>query len=246
MEKTISITKSNNIFDKIIKFYRENNKFIIVGISIVTMVILGILLKNNIDYLKSLMNNKSEIKEILTSFGPLGPIAVVVFQILQVVIFFIPGEVFQTAAGYAYGTWIGTLLCILGIDIGSVILFVATKKYGNSLVDKFVPKKVSDYVDKLLQCEKINVIVFLIYLIPGIPKDGSIFLCGLSRINLRDFLIYSTLGRMPALIIACYYGENLAIGNINMIIAITIIFLAIVAISYFFKENIYKRLQKVS
>lgn len=246
MERKVKFTKNNNVFNKIIKFYRENENVIITGISIAIIVIVGILLKNNIQHLKHLMNNKSEIKEILTNFGPLGPIVLVVFQILQVVIFFIPGEVFQTAAGYAYGTWIGTLLCIVGIDIGSIVLFVATKKYGSSLVDKFVPKKVSDYFYKLLQSEKINFIVFLIYLVPGIPKDGSIFLCGLSKINLRDFLIYSTLGRLPALIISCYYGANLALGNTKIIIVITILFFAIVAVSYFFKENIYKRLQGVS
>lgn len=246
MKKIANFTKVKDAFYKVVDMYRENRKSLVIIISVITTLMLGVLFKNNIQSLEHIMQNKNEIKDLLRNFGPLGPLIVILFQILQVVIFFIPGEVFQTTAGYAYGTWLGTLLCIVGMDIGGAILFIATKKYGKGLVNKFIPQKVSDSFDKLLQSEKINFIVFLMYIIPGIPKDGSILLCGLSRINLKDFLIYSTLGRLPALIISCYYGANLALGNTNIVITMTILCLVIVGASYFFKENIYKRLQSVN
>lgn len=234
------------MLNKIIKFFKKNKGNLKIFTGIVLIIVISFLFKNNIQDFKNIVNNRDELKELLIGFGPLGALVLVFFQMLQVVIFFIPGEIFQTAAGYIYGTGLGTLLSIVGMNIGGAILFIVTKKYGNNLVHRFLPKTIVKYFDKFLESEKINLIAFFMYLMPGAPKDSAAFLFGLSRMTLKDFLIYSTLGRVPALTITCYWGANIASGNKLIVMGLAFLFIVIAAVSYYFKEHIYGNLEKIS
>ena len=193
-----------------------------------------------------LLKNPQTISSYVESFGTLGAFIFIFIQISQVVIFFIPGEVTQAAGGYVFGTILGSLYSIVGISIGSTILFYITRKFGNSLVNKVVPKKLKRPFEKLLTTKKINLIVFLIYLIPGIPKDSSVFLCALSKIKFTDFLIYSTLGRIPALVISSFYGANIATGNMKSIIILSAVIVISLGICMILKNFIMKKLERIS
>lgn len=165
---------------------------------------------------------------------------------LQVIIFFIPGEVIQTIGGYVFGTWKGTCLSILGITIGAAILFLITRKYRERLVNKVVSKSIKIQFEKVLNSKKSSLIIFLIYLLPGMPKDVMILLCGLSKISFKDFMIYSTLGRIPALILSCYYGDSIALGNKSIIIIATIIVALIAIVGIMFKKDIFRKLERIN
>lgn len=160
-----------------------------------------------------LLQNPIKFKECVLSLGWPGLIVYLALQVLQVVVFFIPGEVIQIAIGCAYGTIIGTVLTAIGIAMGSFIVFLLSRKYGRPLVERFVSEKYLGYLESILNCKKKNLIVFLLYFIPGMPKDSIIFVCGISKIKLKDFMLYSTLGRIPFIMVSCYFGSNIALGN---------------------------------
>lgn len=201
---------------------KNNWKKILISIGVIILFLLGFIYRGHISEALKLIDDPKAINEYIKSFGAFGAFIFMGLQIFQVVIFFVPGEVIQTAGGYIFGTFLGTLYSIIGINIGSVILFYISRKFGAVFVHKVVPEKVRKPFEKLLNSKRINLIVFLIYVLPGIPKDSSIFLCALSKVTFLDFMIYSTLGRMPALIISSFYGANLATGNRTSIIALTV------------------------
>ncbi|WP_315115183.1 VTT domain-containing protein [uncultured Clostridium sp.] len=219
---------------------------IILIMSLLFFMTLGYIFRKELEYMFNVLRDQKQIKEFITSFGSGAKIVFIILQIAQVVIFIIPGEIIQTAGGYIFGTVRGTIFSIIGISIGATILFLLTKKYKEKLVDKLIPNSIKTKFEKILNCKKINLIVFLIYLLPGIPKDGLTFLCALTKMNLKDFILYSSLGRMPALVVSCYYGQSLALGNKSMIIIGTIIILMIFLIGVIFKEAIFKSLEKVN
>ena len=72
--------------------------------------------------------------------GLWGRLLFVGMVVLQVVIAIIPGEPLEIGAGYAFGFWEGTLLCVLGITIGSVLVFALVRRFGVRLVEVFFPK----------------------------------------------------------------------------------------------------------
>lgn len=232
--------------EKVLKFISKYKTwFIVAAISLLT-VILCIIYKHHIKHFWDILSNYKETKKFILKFGPFASLVFIILQIAQVVIFFIPGEFIQAAGGYIFGTWEATIFSILGINIGATVLFLLTKKYGIKLVNRFVPDVMMKQFEKVMDSKKLNLIVFLIYFLPGIPKDNSIFLCGITRINLRDFLIYSTLGRLPALALTSYYGANIACGNRMAVIAITFIIILVIALGIGFKDQIFKSLAKVS
>lgn len=191
-----------------------------------------------------LMNNPEELKEFISSFGYYGVIVFLLFQVLQVVIFFIPGEVMQVAGGWIYGTLGASVLSIIGINIASIFVFLISRKFGRPFVEKVVAKKQLDNIEKALSSKRLNLIVFLIYFLPGIPKDSSIFVCGISKISLKDFLIYSTLGRIPALVFSCYLGSSMISQNKFIIILLVSIVAIFGLIGLFKGEYLLKKIVK--
>lgn len=232
--------------NKFINFLK-NYKTLIICISVISIsIVLCLTFKNEISLGWELLKDKERFKEFLDSFGPLAQIVFVLLHIIQVIIFMIPGEIIEAAGGYVFGAWRGILLSLIGINIGVSILFLLTKKYKESLVNKLIPKSFREQFQKILSTKKLTLIVFLIYLLPGIPRDGLVLICGLSKIDFKNFMFYSTLGRMPALIMSSYYGQNIALGNKGIVIMATVIIVSIFAIGVIFKESIYKSLEKVN
>lgn len=232
--------------EKVLKFILKYKMwFIVIGITILA-VILCIIYKHHVKHLFGVLGNCKDTKKFILKFGPFASLVFIILQMLQVVIFFIPGEFIQAAGGYIFGTWEATIFSIMGINIGATILFLLTKKYGIKLVNRFVPEIMMKQFEKVMNSNRLNLIVFLIYFLPGLPKDNSIFLCGITKINLKDFLIYSTLGRLPALALTSYYGANIAGGNKGVVIGITFILVLVVALGIGFKDYIFKSLSKVS
>ena len=60
-------------------------------------------------------------------------------MILQVFVAIIPGEPLEIGAGYAFGMPEGTLLCLAGAVIGSLLTFLFVRSFGVRAVEIFFP-----------------------------------------------------------------------------------------------------------
>ena len=158
--------------------------------------------------------------------GFLGKLAFVGMVFLQVIVAVIPGEPLEIGAGYAFGAIEGTLLCIIGIILGSFVIFFAVKKWGVKLVELFVPiEKINSL--KILQNEKkFFILFFIIYALPGTPKDILTYFAPLTKIKTSHWLFICTVGRIPSLITSTVGGN--ALGLSNYTIAIIVFLIAIV------------------
>jgi uncharacterized membrane protein YdjX (TVP38/TMEM64 family) len=154
-----------------------------------------------------------KIRDSIMSYGKYSILAFIFLQIIQVVVFFIPGEIVQIAGGCIYGTASGSLISITGITIGSMLCFFISHKFGKAFVKKVISGNGLKKIEEILRYKKIKYIVFILYLIPGIPKDAASYICGISEIRFKDFFIYSTLGRMPGIIGSAYFGARIIEGD---------------------------------
>lgn len=215
---------------KIYQFIKKHRTLILTAGLIIIILVLGYKYRQYVCMLKS----PKTFKTFITSFGYYGVFVFIFFQFLQVTIFFIPGEAIQVAGGWIYGTLGATILSLIGITIGSILIFLLSKKYGRSLVEKFIAETKLKSIESALDSKKLNFIVFLIYFLPGIPRDSIIFVCGISKISLEKFLVYSTLGRIPALVLSCYLGSNMLALNK------TLLFFMIFVVVVFFLIGVFK------
>lgn len=169
---------------------------------------------------------------LITSQGPLGVLILLGMQLLQIIVAFIPGEVVQIAAGMMYGPLWGSVVILVGCVLSSMVVYELVHKLGAPFVRSMVGEK---QLLKFRQFElsgKFGVTVFILFLIPGFPKDVLTYIVPLSDMNLRTFLLLSTIGRTPGVIISTYAAAGLADGNIvtSVIIFVVAALIAIIVL----------------
>ncbi len=146
----------------------------------------------------------------IAGWGAWAPVVFIVIQAVQVIVFAIPGEVAQIAGGYLFGAWQGTLLSIAGIFIGSTVAFFLARVLGKPFVAAVVPREQLEKVEKLLLSRSSRIVFFLLFLIPGIPKDILCYVAGISPLAFPFFAGASMLGRLPGIIGSSVIGSAAA------------------------------------
>ncbi len=188
--------------------------------TLVFIIVMAVLTAILTPVIVHITKDPQSFSDFLATYGSLSALAFIVFQILQVVIAAIPGEFVQIAGGYIFGVFFGTLYSVIGILIGATIAFFIARLLGIKVVNKLLPEKSIDKFKFLINTRKSEVIIFLLFLIPGLPKDILVYVAGLSPIRpLRFFSIY-TIARMPGLIGSSVIGANLQ--DKNYIVAISV------------------------
>lgn len=189
-----------------------------------------------------LFNDPVKIRNVIMSYGRYSILAFLILQIIQVVAFFIPGEIIQIAGGYIFGTFYGSLLSLLGITVGSAVVYGISRLFGKPLIKKIISERHFDFFKRILQFGSAKYVVFLLYLIPGIPKDVFGFICGISEISFRDFILYSTLGRVPAIIVSAYFGAKMFSGKTVLLSFIAILMLLLFFFGMLKGDRIIKKI----
>ena len=160
---------------------------------------------------------------------------------LQVVIALIPGEPLEIAAGYAFGVLEGSLLYMAGAMAGSVMVFFLTRRYGIRFLELFFSAEKLQSLQFLKNNRKRSVLLFLIFLIPGTPKDLLCYYAGLTDMKLTTFLVINAVGRLPALLTSVVGGNALGVQSYTAAIIVFGITLLISVIGYFVYQRISSR-----
>ena len=171
----------------------------------------------------TVFRDPNKLKELILSFGSYSIIAFIVLQMIQVIIFFIPGEVVQVAGGYIFGPLVGGITSAIGIILGSVVAYFIAKLCGKKYINKLIENHNLTTMKKILDAGSNNIVVFIIYFIPGIPKDILVYVAGISNITLRDVILYSSAGRVPWIITSAMFGHGIHSGNYISMIVIGVI-----------------------
>lgn len=145
--------------------------------------------------------------------GPWGALILLALQLLQVVVAFVPGEVVQVAAGMIYGPWLGGLIIVVGCVISSAFVFAVVRKLGAPFVEAMVSER---HISKLRSFEssrRFSVIVFILFFIPGLPKDIFTYIVPLSHMPMSTFLLISNVGRIPGVLVSTYAAAGIIKGD---------------------------------
>lgn len=180
------------------------------------------------------------VTEQVTSAGPLGVLILLGFQFLQIVVAFIPGEVVQVAAGMMYGTWGGAAIVLAGCVISSAFIYFVVSKLGAPFVQAMIPEKWMNKLRDFDESDKLDVMVFVLFLIPGLPKDVFTYLVPLTGMRMRDFVLLSNIGRIPGVVMSTMAANGLMQGNWTQSIALFAVCAAIAIVAILFHDKIMK------
>ena len=158
-------------------------------------------------------------------------------QALQVVAAPVPGEVTGFVGGYFFGTFWGVIYSTIGLTIGSWIAFLIARMLGRHIVEILVKPEVITRYDYVMK-HKGLFLSFLMFLIPGFPKDFLCYLLGLGHMSQLEFLMISTSGRLFGTILLTVGGtffRDQRYGAFFTVIGIGIVAVLLVMVS---RENI--------
>lgn len=164
---------------------------------------------------KGLMNpeNMAAFQEKLQSYGVLGVGVLFGVQVLQVFSGVIPALPIQIGAGVTYGALGGLAVCLAGIFAGSSIVFLVVKKYGQPVLDRVFPKEKQEKLAFLRDADQLSLIVFIIYLIPAMPKDVLNYLAALTQLTYHRFMLITLIARIPTILGNTFASSALLEGN---------------------------------
>lgn len=148
-------------------------------------------------------------------------------MIFQIIIAFLPGEPFEIAAGYAFGAVEGTILCLAASTLGSMLVFLLVRRYGMRLVELFFSADKLKSIRFLKTTPKRGFIFFIIFMIPGTPKDLLCYFAGLTDMKLLTWLAICSLGRLPAIITSTVGGDALGTSDYRFAIIVFAVTLGI-------------------
>ena len=174
----------------------------------------------------------------IQSFGFWGKLVFVSLAAIQVILALIPGGPVQIAAGYAFGIIEGSVLCTVGIQIGSAIAFLLARYLGTKVIYLFFSREKVESVHFLQSSKRLEFLTFICFLIPGAPKDLLTYFCGITKIPFWKFILITTIARIPSIIISVMSGN--ALVEQEYILAIIII--AVLCLFSFIGFLTYKKI----
>ncbi|MBQ7541931.1 MAG: TVP38/TMEM64 family protein [Clostridia bacterium] len=166
--------------------------------------------------LVELLRNTDRFKAWIDGFGVWGVLVFTAIRALQTVAKFIPAEPMEIGAGLVWGAFGGLLLCLLGNMIGTIVILLMTRKLGLRILRLFHLENKLQSMRFLQDREKRNRLLFIFYLIPGTPKDSMTYFVGCTDANLVEFLILSSIARIPSIISSTVCGAFLGASNFKV------------------------------
>lgn len=160
------------------------------------------------------------VREWAGAQGLLAPICFAGLMAMQIILAFIPGEPLEIAAGYAFGAVQGTILCMVGALVGSLLVYLFVKKFGMRVVEVFFPREKIRSIKWLNDERKLSATLLMLFLIPGTPKDIMTYAVGLTAIKLPKWLAISTFARIPSIVTSTISGDALGLGDYTFAIIV--------------------------
>ncbi len=155
---------------------------------------------------------REEFKGFIDELGFVGAVIMVLLQIAQIVVAIIPGEPVEILFGMMYGTVGGLLLSLLGVAIGETAVFMLVKRFGVSFAARFVNVKKFEELKFLKDARRRDSLIFLLFFIPGTPKDVLTYFAPFTGIDYLRFILLSTFARIPSVVSSTFAGASLSEG----------------------------------
>lgn len=161
-------------------------------------------------------------------------------QILQVVVCVIPGEVIEVLAGVIYGPFLGLLVCLVGVTIATIIIYVLVKLLGEPFVVSSVGERNFKRFTFLNDVRRSEFILFMLLFMPMTPKDAILYIAPLTKVKLHRFLIINAIARIPSIILSTLAGELMLDGKIGIVVLLYTINIIIAILCLIFNKQILK------
>lgn len=153
------------------------------------------------------------VRAFVSEHAFVSRLAMLGINIVQVLLAFLPGEPVELASGYAFGFWEGTALCLVASGLATSMIYWATRRWGWKLVGLFFDRSLFDRFSWLKSAKRLELIMFIVFLIPGTPKDFLTYFAGLTNMRFLPVVLIATFGRIPSIVTSTIAASAVGSGN---------------------------------
>ena len=153
------------------------------------------------------------VRAFVSDHAFVSRLAMLGINIVQVLLAFLPGEPVELASGYAFGFWEGTALCLVASGLATSAIYWATRRWGWKLVGLFFDRSLFDRFSWLKSAKRLELIMFIVFLIPGTPKDFLTYFAGLTNMRFLPVVLTATFGRIPSIVTSTIAASAVGSGN---------------------------------
>ena len=169
----------------------------LVGLAIVVGVVAFVVVEAGLDL--------DAVREFVAESGSIAPVLfVLTYATLTVVL--VPGAILTTTGGLLFGIAAGSLLTIIGATLGATTAFLIARATGRDAVDRLASGRVAT-VDEWLG-QRGFLAVFSMRMVPLVPFNMSNYAAGVTAIRLRDFVLGTSLGIIPGVVVYTIIGAR--------------------------------------
>ena len=191
------------------------------------------------------ISDRDQVEQFVAGFGRWAPLAFMTLQVLQVVLAPVPGEATGFIGGYIFGTAGGFIYSSLALAAGSWINFAIGRYVGRRYVRRWIPTDKLARFDHLLKRQGI-IVLLILFIFPGFPKDYLCLFLGITAIPLKAFLLIASVGRMPGTFMLSLQGEFLFQKNYTVFAVVFGVTVLAAALSIRHRETIYRWMEKLN
>ena len=170
------------------------------------------------------------VRAFVDEYAVASRFALVGINIAQVLLAFLPGEPIELASGYAFGFWEGTLLCLVASGIATSIIYAAVRRWGWNVVGLFFAHEDFQKYGRLQDTRRLELLMLVVFLIPGTPKDFLTYFAGLTRMRFPAVLAIATLGRIPSIVTSTIAASAFGDGDYTLALAAVVVAAVLLAL----------------
>ena len=190
-----------------------------------------------------LVCDREVVRQFVVDYGWWAPLIFMGLQVGQVLFAPIPGEVTGLLGGYAFGALSGFLMSTVALTVGSMLNFAIGRLLGERFVRRFAGGEMYEKFNRLVQYKGV-LVIFLMYLVPGFPKDYLCMILGLTSLPTSVFFVVSTVGRIPGTLALSLQGASIYEKDYISFLIITGLSLLFVLFGFLYRDAIYRWMER--
>jgi uncharacterized membrane protein YdjX (TVP38/TMEM64 family) len=215
-------------------------KIIAISLLVVVIAILTAIVLTTCMPMLKMADDPDEFRLYMENRGLGGVVFFIFVTVIQVIAAVIPGGPLEVAAGYCFGPFKGALICDLGMTIGSLIVFLLVRKFGMAFIEIFISREKIESLKFLKTTGQSRLVIFILFLIPGSPKDILAYAVGLTDLSVVSWIFITSVGRFPSILLSTLSGDALGDQKYSLFIAVIIMIAVLAGIGGF----LYRRWAK--
>ena len=242
---TSTVPEEDSVFHLFGRDIKKSDVVKLIGL-VLFFVIMGCVMAALWPYMSGIFEpgGVDRLIESVQERGAFGVLLLLGLQLVQIIVAFIPGEVVQLAAGMIYGPWIGALVVLTGCIVSSAIVYSLVHFLGAQFVRDMISEKNMAKFRHFEDTGRLDIIVFVLFLIPGLPKDVFTYLVPLTDMKLGRFLLLSNTARIPGILMSTFAANGLMEGQFTTVVAIVAVVLVLFVVGFVFRGRLMAWLHK--